>query len=136
MGRPRRAHLRSDRLAPEGNPPQPGFAPARRLGLERGRHRADEAAPLPLPLPISRERRKIIVPALSALGRHLSRRAVQYRELRALDPPCRARMRPRGWGVRAYLRRRAPLPEPRDPGARAAFARAAPAAEAQARRCR
>jgi len=31
------------------------------------------------------------VPALSALGRHLSRRAVQHRQLRAADPSCCAR---------------------------------------------
>ena len=39
------------------------------------------------------ERRQAVVPALPALGRHLSRRAVQHRELRAADPSDRPRMR-------------------------------------------
>ena len=40
-------------------------------------------------------RRETVVPALPALGRHFSRRAVQHRELRAADPSRRARVRPR-----------------------------------------
>ena len=91
-----------------------------RLGVERGRDRAHEACPMPLPVPVLRQRRPAVVPALPALGRHLSRRAVQHRELRASDPSRRARMRARGRRVRAYVRRRASLPQSRGPGARAA----------------
>ena len=107
----------------------PEFAPPHRLGLERARHRADEAAALPLPVPVQRDRRQAVLPALSALGRHLPRRAVQHRKLRPADPPDRARMRPRRRRLRPHLRRRASLPQPRGPGARAACARAAAPAE-------
>ena len=53
-----------------------------------------------------------------------------------LDPSDRARMRARSWRVRAYVRRRPSLPQSRRSGPRAARPRAAPAAEARARRRR
>ena len=93
LGGTGRADIRSDRLGHRGDPPQSRFTPAGRLGLERGRDRAHEACALPLPVPVLCERRQALVPALSALGRHLSRRAVQYRELRAAHPSDRPRMR-------------------------------------------
>ena len=98
----------------------PEFAPTRGLGLERGRDREHEARPLPLPVPVLCQRRPALLPALPALGRHLSRRAVQHRKLCALDPSHRPRMRARGGGVRAYVRRRPSLPQSRRSGARAA----------------
>ena len=54
LGGAGRADIRSDRLGHRRDPPQPQFAPARRLGLERGRHRAHEARALPLPVPVLR----------------------------------------------------------------------------------
>ena len=45
----------------------------------------DGAAALPLPVPVLCRERQAVVPALSALGRHFPRRAVQHRELRAAD---------------------------------------------------
>ena len=50
-----------------------------------GRHRADGAAAVPLSVPVLRRRRRAVLPALSALGRRVSRRAVQHRLLRAAD---------------------------------------------------
>ena len=67
------------------NPPQSGFAPADRDRLESGRDRRHGAAAVPLPVSVQRRRRRAVVPALSALGRRLSRRAVQHRVLRAAD---------------------------------------------------
>ncbi len=118
-----RADIRSDRLGHRRDPPQSRFAPPRRLGLERGRHRAHEARALPLPVPVLREPRQAVLPALPALGRHLSRRAVQHRKLRAAHPSDRPRMRARGGRVRPHVRRRASLLEPRGSGARAACPR-------------
>ncbi len=43
-----------------------------------------------------------VVPALSALSRHFSRRAVQHRLLRAADPHGRSGMRPGGRRLRAH----------------------------------
>ena len=85
--------IRSDRLGDRRDPPQSQLAPPRRLGLERRRNRTDEARALPLPVPVLCERRQVVVSALPALGRHLSRCAVQHRELRAPDPSHRPRMR-------------------------------------------
>ena len=67
------------------NPPQPGFAPADRDRLESGGERSHGAVAVPLPVSVQCRRRRAVVPALSALGRRLSRRAVQYRLLRAAD---------------------------------------------------
>ena len=64
---------------------QSGFAPPDRHGLESGRHRPHGAAALPLPVPVLRRRGPAVLPALPAHGRHLSRRAVQHRLLRAAD---------------------------------------------------
>ena len=65
---------------------QSGFAPADRHRLESGRHRQDGAAAVPLPVPVLCRGRQAVVPALSALRRHLPRRAVQHRVLRAAHP--------------------------------------------------
>ena len=43
------------------------------------------AGAVPLPVPVLRRRRPALLPALPALGRHLPRRAVQHRQLRAAD---------------------------------------------------
>ena len=64
---------------------EPSFAPADRLGVEPGRGRRHGAAALPLPVPVLCRRRQALLPALPALGRHLPRRAVQHRVLRAAD---------------------------------------------------
>src|SRR6201987_5622084 len=47
--------------------------------VEPGRRRQDGPAAVPLPVPVLRRRRQIVVPALSALGRRVSRRALQHR---------------------------------------------------------
>ena len=60
---------------------QSRFAPADRDRLEPGRYREDGAAAVPLPVPVLCRRRAAVVPALSALGRYLPRRAVQHRVL-------------------------------------------------------
>ena len=80
-----RPHDRPDRQCGRRDPPQSGFAPADRHRLESGRRRQDGAAAVPLPVPVLRRRRQAVLPALPALGRHLSRRAVQHRLLRAAD---------------------------------------------------
>ena len=59
-----------------------------------------------------------VVPALPALGRHLPRRAVQHRVVRAAHAHGRPGHRPRGRRLRAHARRRAPLPQPSRPGPR------------------
>ena len=93
-----RPHHRPDRQGGRRDPPQSRFAPADRHRLESGRRRQDGAAAVPLPVPVLRRRRPAVLPALPALGRHLSRRAVQHRLLRAADPDGRA-------GDRAQARR-------------------------------
>ena len=66
-----------------------------------------------------------VLPALPAQRRHLPRRALQHRLLRAAHDDGRAGDGPQARGVRPHPRRRPPLPEPPRPGARAALARAA-----------
>ena len=75
---------------------------------------------------------RLSLPALPALGRHLPRRAVQHRLLRAADPPGGAGDRPRGRRLRAHPRRRAPVLQPPRAGPAAADPRAASAADAAA----
>jgi thymidylate synthase len=48
-------------------------------------HRQDGAGALPLPVPVLRGQWPAVLPALPALGRHLSRRALQHRQLCAAD---------------------------------------------------
>ena len=78
----RRLH-RPDGERGRRNPPQPRLAAADRHRLEPGGERSDGAVALPLPVPVQRRGGRAVVSALSALGRCLSRRAVQYRLLRA-----------------------------------------------------
>ena len=74
--------------------------------------------------------RGAVLPAVPALGRHLPRRAVQHRLVRAADPHGRPGVRTAARGLRAHPRRRAPLPQPPRPGPPAAHPRAAAAAHA------
>ena len=78
-------HHRPDREPDRRHQAQSGFAPAHRHGLESGRCAEDGAAALPLPVPVLCRERQALLPALSALGRHLPRRAVQHRLLCAAD---------------------------------------------------
>ena len=82
---------------------QSGFAPPDRHRLESGRRAEDGAAALPLPVPVLCRERKALVPALPALGRHLSRRAVQHRVLRAADDDDGAGDGARARRVRAHV---------------------------------
>ena len=102
----RRRHDRSDRQCGARHPPQSGFAPPHRHRLEPGRRRQDGAAAVPLPVSVLRGERTALVPALSALGRRLYRRAVQYRVLCAADLDDGAGDRPRARRVRPDGRRR------------------------------
>ena len=72
---------RPDRGGREPDQAQSRFAPADRHRLEPGRYREDGAAAVPLPVPVLCRRRAAVLPALSALGRYLPRRAVQHRVL-------------------------------------------------------
>ena len=88
-GRGRPNH-RSDGRGCRRDPPQPLVPPAHRHRLEPGGERSHGAVALPLSVPVQRRRRRLVVPALSALGRRLSRRAIQHRLLRAADPDGRS----------------------------------------------
>jgi len=72
--------------------------------------RAHGAAALPLPVSVQYRRRRALVPALSALRRRVSWRAVQHRLLRLADARGRASERTRAWRVHPQLGRRASLP--------------------------
>src|SRR5690606_26967431 len=81
-------------------------------------------------VPVLRRRRAPELPAVPAQRRHLPRRAVQHRQLRAADPHGGAGLRPGVRRFRAHPGRRAPVLEPLRAGARAAVAPAARAAGA------
>ena len=122
---------RPDRQRDRHDQAQSGFAPADRHRLESGRRRQDGAAAVPLPVPVLCRGRPAVVPALSALGRRVSRRAVQHRLLRAAHADGGAGDRLQAGRVHPHLRRRASLSEPPGAGAAAIVARAARAC----RRC-
>ena len=115
--------IRSPKVV-DDDPPQSGFAPPDRHRLESGRHRHDGAAAVPLPVPVLRRGGQAVLPALSALGRRVSRRAVQHRVLCAADHDDGAGDGPEAGRVHPYLRRRASLSQPCRAGA-AATCRAA-----------
>ena len=115
----RRQH-RSDRQCRRRDPPQSGFAPSDRHRLESGRCRPDGAAAVSLPVPVLRRQGPALLPALPALGRRLSRRAVQHRFLRAADHDGGAGDRAESRRVRAHARRCASLSQSSGAGAAAA----------------
>ncbi len=98
---------------------QSGFAAADRQRVESGRRRQDGAAAVPLPVSVLCRERQAVVPALSALGGCVSRRALQHRVLCAADDDGRAGDRPEARRFRAYARRRASLFQPSRAGAAA-----------------
>src|SRR3546814_421197 len=104
---------RSDRRIDPADPHQPRLAAPDRHRMEPGRSPRDGARAVPLPLPDARRERQIVAPALPALGRHLPRRSVQHRELRAAHTHARAAMRSGGGRVHLDRRRLPPLFEPR-----------------------
>ena len=118
-----RRHHRPDRQRRRRDPPQSGFAPPDRHRLESGRCRQDGAAAVPLPVPVLRRQRPAVLPALSALRRRLSRRAVQHRLLCAADHDGGAGDRPEARRVHPHARRRASLSQSPGAGAAAAVAR-------------
>src|SRR5262249_21394064 len=85
-----RWHVRPDRLGGERNPAQSGFTATDSDRMESRRCAEDGLAALPLPLPVLRGERKSLMSALPAIGRHISRGAVQYRLLRASHDDDRA----------------------------------------------
>ena len=119
------------------HPGQPRLPAAPGQRLERRRPGRHGAAAVPHAVPVLRARPEAdtgaVLPALPALGRHLPRRAVQHRLVRAADPHGRPGLRPAARGLRAHARRRPPLPQPPRPGPAAADPRAAPAAAPGAR---
>ena len=91
-GRRRRASRSTrSRDVIDADPRQPGLAPPHRLGLEPRRHPEHGARAVPRPVPVLRRRRQALVPALPAQRRHVPRRAVQHRQLRAAHPHGRRR---------------------------------------------
>ena len=117
---------RPDPLGGRRDPPQSGFAPPDRQRVERRRPAEDGADAVPHAVPVLRRRRQAQLPALPAQRRHLPRRAVQHRQLRAAHAHGRAGC---GLGVGDFvhtLGRCAPVLEPFRAGARAAGAHAAP----------
>ncbi|CAA9368306.1 MAG: Thymidylate synthase, partial [uncultured Nocardioides sp.] len=137
LAHPRRPARRPGRAPRRGHPHQPRQPPSHRLGVERRRRRRHGAAAVPHALPVLRRTVRVgpgpaELPALPALGRHVPRRAVQHRVLRPAHPHGRPGHGPGGRGLRAHHRRRAPLPQPRRPGAAPAHPRPPPAADAAA----
>ena len=125
-GRPQH---RPDRQCHRHDQAQSGFAAADRQRLESGRRRQDGAAAVPLPVPVLCRERQTVVPALSALRRRVSRRALQHRLLCAADDDGGAGDGPEARRLRPHARRRASLFQPSRAGAAATDAPAA-------RRCR
>src|SRR4029078_6665254 len=122
-----RGAYRPDRQCRRRAEARTGFAPAHRQRLERRRARPDGAVALQLPVPVLCRRRAALLPALPALGRRLSRRAVQYRLLCTADADDGAGDGFRAGRVRSQLRRRSSLSHPSRPGRRAAEAEPASA---------
>src|SRR5262249_7615494 len=89
---------------------------------------------MPLLIPVLRRQRPALLPALSALGRRLHRRAVQHPQLRAANHDGGAGNRARARRAGAHARGRAPLSRSLRTGATAARAGAATAAEHSTRR--
>ena len=85
------------------------------------RCRQDGAAAVPLPVPVLCREGQALVPALSALGRHLPRRAVQHRVLRAADDDGGAGDGSQAGRIRPHLRRRASLRQSHRAGASCNF---------------
>ena len=122
----RRPH-RPDRRGGEAAEEQPRLAPHHRQRLERGRAVEDGAAALPRLLPVLRRRRAAELPALPAQRRHLPRRALQHRQLRAADAHAGAAVRSGGRRLHLDRRRLPHLRQPRRAGAhRSSTARPTP----------
>ena len=128
----RRGRRRPDRAGRRADPHQSRIAAHRGLGVERRRDRRDGPAAVPCAVPVLRGRGASLVPAVPAQRRHVPRRAVQHRLLRPADLHDGAGVRLAARRVHPYAGRHAPLPEPSGAGRRAAFARAASAAETAA----
>ena len=99
------------------DPARPGFAPHHRQRLERRRARADGAHALPRAVPVLRRGRPAVLPAVPAQRRHLPRRAVQHRLLRAAHAHDGAAVRPRRRRVHLDRRRLPPVRQPPRAGA-------------------
>ena len=130
LGHPRRPQHRPDSRhgAPAAHPAR--LAPHGGKCLERSRFAGHAPNSVPRAFSILRRRRQAQLPALPALGRRVSGRALQHCLLR----PAHAHAGPgsRAGPRRVHLdrRRHPPLPQPPGPGPRAAHPRPAPAAAA------
>ena len=91
-----------------------------------GRRRQDGAAALSLPVSVLCRERQAVLPALSALGRRVPRRALQHRVLFVADHDGRAGDGIEARRLRALVRRRASLLQPSRTGAAATDAADAP----------
>src|SRR5699024_708136 len=112
------------------------FAPDDRLGLERRRTGEHGAAAVPRDVPVLRRRRETVLPAVSALGRHVLRRAVQHRLLCAANPHGGRADRTGGRRLRVDRRRLPHLRQPPRAGAHPAGPRTVPVSAAAAGRAR
>ena len=121
----RRPH-RPDRQRRRAAQDQSRLAPHHRQRLERRRPAEDGAAAVPRVLPVLRraghrdQPRPAQLPALPAQRRHLPRRAVQHRQLRAADAHAGAAVRPRRRRLHLDRRRLPHLQQPRRAGRAAA----------------
>src|SRR5690606_28163732 len=123
---------RPDRQAGGDDQEKPGFAPPYRLGVEPCAGGSDGPATLPCAVPVLRRRWPALMPALSALGGHLPRRALQYRQLRTADDDGGAGLRPRTGRVHLERRRLPPVRQPSGTDRSAALPRAVAIADDEA----
>ena len=98
-------------------------------GLEPSRSRRYGTASLPLFVPVLCSQRQTLTSALPAFGRHISRRAVQHRFLRAAAAVDGAGYRVRSRRLHTHNRRHTLVPEPPGTSKAAAYTHATPTAE-------
>ncbi len=112
VGCPRRPFHRPNHKGRGGHSTQPQFTTTDRLGMESSRRRRDGAATVPRVVPVLCRRGKDLLPAVPTLMRHIPRRAVQHRQLRASDADGGAGDGAPARRVRLDGRGRTSLPQP------------------------
>ena len=116
--RPRRH--RPDRQRHRDHPRRPALPTHHRQQLERRIPKPDGIAAMPLPVPVPCARRQARLPAVPAFLRHVPRRAVQHRGIRAPDHDGRPTDRLQARTVHLGGRRHPHLQEPPGTGREAA----------------